>query len=297
MRLTSWVTALLSWPRVRLAACLLSLPIGSTALSAFSRSGPFAGGIRCCGSSLFLKRLYGVGYTMTANFTDEHGYDPSPVRTSNSALHSPLISFVLAGVVVFSSDPSKLTALVQQHIPKVDTPKVSASEASPCPLPFPRLAQPQSSRMVLARTHRLSSVCPSRRQTRSRSCLPRWTPTSSKRCLLWPLVPVSELTLFLVLMVIDIVAQGRSYGVQSYGISVTTLEEVFLKVGLSFQPTSSRCFRCCLHPVVLVADCCGCRLFCCQVDEEAHAKASSNGHKSAHCCCHCLSCDCLTDVA
>ena len=34
---------------------------------------PASGGLRCCGSSLFLKRIYGVGYTLTlSKYTDQN---------------------------------------------------------------------------------------------------------------------------------------------------------------------------------------------------------------------------------
>jgi len=107
------------------------------------------GTIKCCGSPLFLKREYGVGYTMTVT------QDETKKGTEEA-----------------------LTKMVMSHVPDVEPPKVFATEIA-FRLPF----------MHTARFPALFTDMDS-----------------------------------------DIRTGSNVYGVKAYGISVTTLEEVFLRV-------------------------------------------------------------------
>lgn len=149
------------------------------------------GKMRCCGSSLFLKRLYGVGYTFTISLNDNDSNMINPnqltspsmsnLHKKGSSLETP--SFSANSPVLFdrqstsrANGPTLIDRLVQSKINDANLVSLSSNEIN--------------YRLPFEESHKFSQL----------------------------------------FELLDLLNVERSLGISTYGISVTTLEEVFIKI-------------------------------------------------------------------
>eukprot|EP00808_Paulinella_micropora_P004266 g38508.t1 len=166
------------------------------------------GRLQCVGSALFLKHLYGVGYSLTCLLQPSHPVIPN--SNNNNDYFSPPAVYHNLDRKAHLAPPAK-TSVPDNHnfISHPEHPGWGKRGIGKGPISGPAL--------------KLSKLV--------RDCVPEATVASSAAAEVAFSLPLAASALVANLLH-QLESQSQQLGLASYGLSVTTLEEVFLKVAL-----------------------------------------------------------------